>query len=762
MHRSGTSAVTRALSTLGVDLGDRLMPPSVGDNDKGFYEDLDIYALNVRMLKAIGSDWHRLAPITPEDVSELRDKGFLISALDLLRQKTAGQTIFGFKDPRVAKLLPFWEQIFHAGGFKVSYLLVVRNPLSVAYSLKKREGFHHERTYALWIEHVISSLAISARNTRVLIDFDLFVRAPEQQLTRIATALELKVNAAAMNDYLARFLDENLRHYKFSMDELLADEACTPLLRQMYTTLFEYAAEGRPIDTPIFYDITSRWAAEFSHIQQTFGWIDRILQHTAEMEQAVQTPDQQLRSIIQSAIAADSRIFADVFDKDWYLRKHPDVAVAGIDAYQHYLDAGLAEGRAPADDTAAFVRDGLAFYMNKLKSRLNQANELKDEHAKQSAKLAGEMTAKLHQQKQDFERQFRERQELLELYKAHSLHMQQQLEKSEKREVLLTTQASSAREAHDEQVASLQRVVDQTLAELDALRTERRDILRLQEAVAFGERTLAQLQSEYVAQEGRLAEIYDRFASLFSVKQDEPVAAARSVDELLQYHANQFVECAYMTLLKRAPDAHGRQFYLSRVMSGTPKLQVLKELFESDEAQTIGVQLAGLPEALKRYRLAKNPIRRLLSPSLASFDLESADQNRLRAIEQKLFAGDQSAMAINLPFVFHDAGKTAELKSNTPHPERFEAPAVVPDLIPSRAGNPELPPADGKWEWGDYVVVKDRIADFKRSRADSFVPKPIELIDIGERPFTSVLQDIALPAPGKTPDVSIILPSSTI
>ena len=41
MHRSGTSAVARGLKALGVDLGENLMPPVEGNNEKGFWEDRD-------------------------------------------------------------------------------------------------------------------------------------------------------------------------------------------------------------------------------------------------------------------------------------------------------------------------------------------------------------------------------------------------------------------------------------------------------------------------------------------------------------------------------------------------------------------------------------------------------------------------------------------------------------------------------------------------------------------------------------------------
>ena len=45
MHRSGTSTITRGLKVLGVELGNKLMPPVLGDNDKGYFEDIDLLYL---------------------------------------------------------------------------------------------------------------------------------------------------------------------------------------------------------------------------------------------------------------------------------------------------------------------------------------------------------------------------------------------------------------------------------------------------------------------------------------------------------------------------------------------------------------------------------------------------------------------------------------------------------------------------------------------------------------------------------------------
>lgn len=62
MHRSGTSAITRGLMVLGVELGDNLMPPAA-DNNKGFFEDVDVNAINVELYRSLGhgQDWHTLA-----------------------------------------------------------------------------------------------------------------------------------------------------------------------------------------------------------------------------------------------------------------------------------------------------------------------------------------------------------------------------------------------------------------------------------------------------------------------------------------------------------------------------------------------------------------------------------------------------------------------------------------------------------------------------------------------------------------------------
>ena len=56
MHRSGTSAVTRVLNLLGVELGSHLMQPGK-DNPSGFWEHQDVVAIHERLLEGLDMAW---------------------------------------------------------------------------------------------------------------------------------------------------------------------------------------------------------------------------------------------------------------------------------------------------------------------------------------------------------------------------------------------------------------------------------------------------------------------------------------------------------------------------------------------------------------------------------------------------------------------------------------------------------------------------------------------------------------------------------
>ena len=112
MHRAGTSVVARGFAALGVDLGDRLMSADVRMNARGFFEDLDVVAIDDALLAALSADWKSVALLDATDWG-----GGLLGRAARRRAARARRAHarappFGFKDPRVPRLLPFWQRVF--------------------------------------------------------------------------------------------------------------------------------------------------------------------------------------------------------------------------------------------------------------------------------------------------------------------------------------------------------------------------------------------------------------------------------------------------------------------------------------------------------------------------------------------------------------------------------------------------------------------------------------------------------------------------
>ena len=280
MHRSGTSAISRGLQVMGVELGDRLMPPNQDVNAKGFWEDIDINALNIEMLYALGSDWHHLAPIDSADTETLHKQGFFLRAVNLMQQKIGDAPVFGFKDPRTAKLLPFWKEVFSHCRFDVHYVLTVRHPLSVARSLEKRDDLDAVKSYFLWLEHVVSSLTGTIDSNRVIVDYDLLMRSVEHELGRIAKQLDLSIDPVALQTYKAEFIDAGLRHSVYDLNDLLLDKACPLLVREVYETLLGVASEAAE-DDALLQGKVELWAREFERIVPILGLVDRLTTQNA-------------------------------------------------------------------------------------------------------------------------------------------------------------------------------------------------------------------------------------------------------------------------------------------------------------------------------------------------------------------------------------------------------------------------------------------------------------------------------------------------
>lgn len=201
-HRSGTSLAAKSLECLGVSLGNNA-EWSGPDNPQGFHEDRDILALNERLLYYLNSNWDDPAPI--RDFAPLQR--YLGPAASLLAHKLSRFPLFGVKEPRMCRLLPFWRRVFTEIGCDVSVLHVVREPGEVVASLRRRNGMTARTAYDLWLEYVERQYADADPAWPAwTIDYAAMVREPAHILRQIGAALDLRVDEAALQEFAGQFV----------------------------------------------------------------------------------------------------------------------------------------------------------------------------------------------------------------------------------------------------------------------------------------------------------------------------------------------------------------------------------------------------------------------------------------------------------------------------------------------------------------------------------------------------------------------------
>ncbi|MGB8965177.1 MAG: DUF5069 domain-containing protein [Candidatus Cybelea sp.] len=212
MHRSGTSVVARGLQCLGVSLGDRLMVPQP-DNPKGFFEDQDLVDIDDAVLQQLGAAWDDPPPFCEKTLGAIAAGRLGATARQSLSSKVSAGTPFAFKDPRLSVLLPFWAPVFQSLQLEVSYAVVLRNPLSVAASLRQRNAISEDRAMYLWLRYMLATATeVEPGWPSVFAEYDAVIAHPQAELEKIGRALNLDVEPAAVDTFARTFVDEQMRH----------------------------------------------------------------------------------------------------------------------------------------------------------------------------------------------------------------------------------------------------------------------------------------------------------------------------------------------------------------------------------------------------------------------------------------------------------------------------------------------------------------------------------------------------------------------
>ncbi len=245
MHRSGTSAITRALNILGVYLGeDGDMSRPMPDNPRGFWEHECIKDINERIFSKFKRTWDSTLPLPPGWHLSDDARPFRKEASRLVKEKFSGKKIWAWKDPRASLTFDLWKDVLKEMGIGLAVLFALRNPLDVARSLEKRNGFPHDKSFGIWFNYNLAALLTSTDLTRVFISYDRFLEDWEGEMKRCAKGFGIKwpEDDGELKNEMKSFIRPGLRHSQSAMEDLEAASAPRPLI-ELYCLIVDYMDE---------------------------------------------------------------------------------------------------------------------------------------------------------------------------------------------------------------------------------------------------------------------------------------------------------------------------------------------------------------------------------------------------------------------------------------------------------------------------------------------------------------------------------------
>lgn len=233
MHRSGTSLLANLLNKASVYMGnpDDLLPPNF-DNRFGFYESKNFLDINEKVLHKLNSKWD-----TTEDINLNSDKSISEekeSAEEFLKDLSEKHQYIGLKDPRATLLLPFWSNVIKKNKIKV--LFVIRNPLEIADSLKKRNSYSIDKSLGIWEVYTRKGLENNKKYDTLFVKYDEILDNPFPNFQRILDFLEIKSDDDTLKDMYFTLAPE-IRHSDYSKEDFINNENTTEGQKQLYLEL---------------------------------------------------------------------------------------------------------------------------------------------------------------------------------------------------------------------------------------------------------------------------------------------------------------------------------------------------------------------------------------------------------------------------------------------------------------------------------------------------------------------------------------------
>jgi hypothetical protein len=188
-YRSGTSALSGALSSLGVTI---LNDAEANEhNPNGFYESPELIGFDIDLFARLGIEWTDLRGL-PDGWVDRADMAVFMSRLDeILRRRFAGAPVWGIKHPHLCRTFPLYERVAAQAGHRLHAVHIFRDPWTIAASQYRKNGLSRAHVLMLWVNYLVSSLRQSRHLPRAFLTYQDLMQTPELALRQVERDLGL-------------------------------------------------------------------------------------------------------------------------------------------------------------------------------------------------------------------------------------------------------------------------------------------------------------------------------------------------------------------------------------------------------------------------------------------------------------------------------------------------------------------------------------------------------------------------------------------
>ncbi len=185
MDRTGTSALTGVLNTLGVYLGNNPITITP-DNPKGFFEEADTLEINKNILREIGGSDTWWYETFPEINLTSTNATFHVATIKKhLRKKFAQSHLFAIKDPRISFIFPLYAEACRQLDIEIRIIVTLRPYREIQESIKKRNDISFESTYKSTVEHYKKILASTDKYPRITVHYHDLISLPRNTVNSL-------------------------------------------------------------------------------------------------------------------------------------------------------------------------------------------------------------------------------------------------------------------------------------------------------------------------------------------------------------------------------------------------------------------------------------------------------------------------------------------------------------------------------------------------------------------------------------------------